>query len=89
MLSTAGRRKALCITTAMNTTHTIKGWQDRLVGLPEQRQTVLMNVNMRQMRYEIIADKKPHQHPIINDSLHTVLERQPRLNQTSSRSSVN
>jgi len=78
----------LYITAAMLTPPTIKCRQDGLVGLPEQWQTVLMDVNMWQVRYEIIADEKPHQNPVIDNSLQTVVELQPRLNQTPTHKST-
>ena len=44
-----------------------------------------MNVNMWQVWNKVVANKKSHQHPIIDNSLQTVFKRQFRLKQTCNR----
>lgn len=58
---------------------TIQLGQDFDVGLVEQWQSVVVNVDVRQMGKEVVAHKKAHQHPVVDDALHVVGERQGRL----------
>ena len=58
---------------------TVKCGEDLHVGFPEQRQSLLVDVYMRQMRDKVVPNQKPHQHPVVDDMLQIVGERQLAL----------
>lgn len=54
------------------------------VGPVEQGQGVLVNVQMRQMRDEIVPHQETHQDPVVYDPLQIVLERDLLLGERES-----
>ena len=51
---------------------TIELRQDTLVSLPEQGQTLVVNMHVGQVWDEIIAHQEAHQHPVIYDALQII-----------------
>ena len=64
---------------AVFSVRTVQCGQNLHIGPPEYGQGLFMNVNVRQVRDEVVTHQKPHQHPVINDVLQVVLERQRLL----------
>ena len=54
---------------------TVEFGQRDFVGLPQRGQCVAVNVQMWQVRNEVVSDEKTHQDPVVDDSLQIVLER--------------
>ena len=67
---------------------TVQLRQDSLVAGPEERQAVLVNVHVGQVRNEVIAHKESHHHPVIYDALDVVSKRKFVLGSTDDESST-
>lgn len=46
------------------------------VGAVQHRQRAIRDVQVGQVRYEVVAHQEAHQHPVVDDLLHVELERE-------------
>ena len=57
-----------------SSTLTIQRGQDLHVGFPQQRQSIVVDVQVGQMGNEVVANQEAHQDPVIDDVLQAVLK---------------
>ena len=58
---------------------TVEGGQHLFVGVPQPGEALRVDVEVWEMRDEVVANEEPHQHPVVYDVLQTELKGQLRL----------